>query len=518
MLTNQFGCDSTIITQTSLLPSDSTFLTNSSCNPADTGIVVEMLTNQFGCDSTIITQTSLLPNDSTFLFDESCNPADTGIVIELSMNQFGCDSTIITLTQLILPSVKDTNAIICEGDTLWINNAPYTSTGAFTEILPGEAANGCDSIINIMLNVLPNSNSFIEAIICDGETYDFNGTILTTEGIYESTVPASNGCDSLITLDLQVQMAVQENQFFELCSGESLTINGTVYDEDNPSGTEIFTDIYGCDSLILNVNIQFNVLQANFSILDPTCFGENDGFIFIDTVIGNAGPFEYSINGGESLPIGFFPFPISRLEGGIYDIEIQDANECIVSNELELTEPDEPVVSLGVDQTIQLGDSIQLNAQTNLLDPVVFWIPAEQIDCVDCLDPFVRPFETTIYVVAVEDANGCSAQDEIRIIVERTERVFIPNAISPNGDGFNEDFVIYADETEVSLIKRLNIYDRWGEQVFTAENFPPNNPNFGWNGSYRDQDVLPGVYVYYVEVEFADGSVELYKGGITVVK
>jgi gliding motility-associated-like protein len=64
----------------------------------------------------------------------------------------------------------------------------------------------------------------------------------------------------------------------------------------------------------------------------------------------------------------------------------------------------------------------------------------------------------------------------------------------------------------------LAIYDRWGNALYYRTDLPVNDPSAGWDGTFRDKMMDPGVYVYVVEVELVDGSVRLYKGDVTLVK
>jgi hypothetical protein len=54
--------------------------------------------------------------------------------------------------------------------------------------------------------------------------------------------------------------------------------------------------------------------------------------------------------------------------------------------------------------------------------------------------------------------------------------------------------------------------------VYTMANFQPNNPEIGWDGRSKGNTYAPGVFVWYAEVEFIDGVIELYKGDVTVVR
>ncbi len=101
LLSNQFGCDSLVITTTTLLPADTTNLAATTCDPALAGVTQVLLSNQFGCDSLVITTTTLLPSDTTNLAATTCDPAQAGVSQVLLSNQFGCDSLVITTTTLI---------------------------------------------------------------------------------------------------------------------------------------------------------------------------------------------------------------------------------------------------------------------------------------------------------------------------------------------------------------------------------------------------------------------------------
>jgi gliding motility-associated-like protein len=107
--------------------------------------------------------------------------------------------------------------------------------------------------------------------------------------------------------------------------------------------------------------------------------------------------------------------------------------------------------------------------------------------------------------------------DDITIFVERVRPVFIPNVFSPNEDGNNDIFYIQAGP-QVTQIKSFYIYSRWGESLFEVQNFQPNDPAFGWDGTHRGREVNTGVYVFMAEVEFNDGQVLIYKGDVTLMR
>jgi hypothetical protein len=54
--------------------------------------------------------------------------------------------------------------------------------------------------------------------------------------------------------------------------------------------------------------------------------------------------------------------------------------------------------------------------------------------------------------------------------------------------------------------------------LYTQENFLPNDNRIGWDGTYKDKAMTPGVYVYFAEVEYVDGEVEVLKGDLTLIR
>ncbi len=96
--------------------------------------------------------------------------------------------------------------------------------------------------------------------------------------------------------------------------------------------------------------------------------------------------------------------------------------------------------------------------------------------------------------------------------------IYISNAFSPNGDGHNDFFFVSGDPGTITEIKKFAVFNRWGAQVFGANNIPINDPQLGWNGFFKGEKVSQNVYIYFVEVEFTDGSLVIFSGDVSVFK
>ena len=79
-------------------------------------------------------------------------------------------------------------------------------------------------------------------------------------------------------------------------------------------------------------------------------------------------------------------------------------------------------------------------------------------------------------------------------------------------------YIIFADDLQIEQINFFQVFTRWGEPVFLAENFQPNDPQFGWDGRFRGEELDPAVFVWVAEVAFVDGRKEVIKGDVTLVR
>lgn len=95
-------------------------------------------------------------------------------------------------------------------------------------------------------------------------------------------------------------------------------------------------------------------------------------------------------------------------------------------------------------------------------------------------------------------------------LINTTEPV-IPNAFTPNGDGKNDYFKVYHLKTE--RLVELRIFNKWGSILFHSQ-----DPQKGWDGTYKGKDQPIGVYGYLIKIEFPDGSLKTYKGTLTLLR
>lgn len=251
-------------------------------------------------------------------------------------------------------------------------------------------------------------------------------------------------------------------------------------------------------------------------VLDNICFGDEEGVVEV-LGSGGTGPYEYSLDGFNFQQTSSF----GTLPAGDYTFTVLDALGCTETVDASVNQPEELLVDAGPDQTIDLGYSTTIRAEPN--DPMVTysWSPDDEaiFQCLfnDCQLAEVMPLSSTIFQVMVTDQTGCIATDSVRIQVIKNRPVYIPNAFSPNGDGPNDHFTVYAGPA-VRSVQKLQVFDRWGNLLFSRDDFSPNDESLGWDGTYNGQLLNSAVFVYLAEVRFIDDFVVTFKGDVTLVR
>ena len=250
-------------------------------------------------------------------------------------------------------------------------------------------------------------------------------------------------------------------------------------------------------------------------VKQPRCYGDK-GSILITDVQGAKPPIRYSIDGGQQFTAQNL---FTGLTPGDYTILIIDAYGCSTSADAQVEEGDIIEVVLEPQAVIKLGESYQIDAQVNLpLDQIgsIEWTPSTWLSCDTCLNPLATPPNSYQYKIKVSTLSGCEDTAPFLLVVDRQIDVYVPNIFSPDNNGNNDLFTIYADPRGVTNIKSFQIFSRWGEMVYEHYNFQPNSPTIGWDGKHRGQELNPGVFVWHAVLEFIDGTEALYKGDVTV--
>ena len=272
----------------------------------------------------------------------------------------------------------------------------------------------------------------------------------------------------------------------------------------------------GCDasdSVRLTLPSEPQDLLADIDL--PFCAGDSSGVITVTTVTGGTPDYMYALDGGALQSVPTF----LDLVAGNYTIHIVDANGCAYSELFTVPDGIPLTIDIGPDIDLVLGDSVILWADVSLpwsqIDSIV-WTPLDILSCEYCTNPTLYGLHDDVVTATVYTA-GCVDEDMLTVRVDVDANIYIPNVFSPNDDGINDYVTVFTDN-RVRRIVYLEIFDRWGNQVFVGENFLPNDPLKGWDGSFRGKKMNPAVFAYIARVELINGDLVDRKGDITIIR
>ena len=157
----------------------------------------------------------------------------------------GCDS-VVTLNLTVNHSIAVTDTVVACGSYTWIDGNTYTQsintpTYTFTSV------SGCDSVVTLNLTINPNATGIDTQVSCDSYTWIDGVTYTESTNTPTYTLTAANGCDSVVTLNLTINLSVHDT-IVDTAINE-YTWNGATYTE---SGVYMYEGVTtaGCDSIV----------------------------------------------------------------------------------------------------------------------------------------------------------------------------------------------------------------------------------------------------------------------------
>ena len=146
--------------------------------------------------------------------------------------------------------------VICVGDSVVVGSVSYNTTGIYTAQLTG--SNGCDSVVTLNLTVLDSDTTNLDEVVCFGGSYTVGSSVYATTGVHVTTLTGSLGCDSVVILNLTVLPQATSVVNDTICSSSAgVTIGTQTY---SLAGTYTVTllgaSASGCDSIVtLNLSV-----------------------------------------------------------------------------------------------------------------------------------------------------------------------------------------------------------------------------------------------------------------------
>lgn len=312
------------------------------------------------------------------------------------------------------------------------------------------------------LEVVPVYYTIIDTL-CEGLGFELGNETYFTSGTYMQHLQAFNGCDSIVTLHLQIV--------------------------PDPG------------------------IQATFITTPPLCTGTANATISVQSV-QNGTP-EYLLAAPSYSPVSIHQ-PL-LVTAGEYFVTITDRYGCAFSDAVRIEDPELFIIDLTGDSTTYVGHSVNLNVSGNYIITSLELNPAEGLICTSCTSTSASPGYTILYTATAVSPNGCIASDSLLILVDTDPRIYIPNVFSPNGDALNDAWVAAADPLNIKEIETLRVFDRWGNVLLELRHLQPEETIVLWDANAA-RDLAAGVYTYLIEIRLANDSMTSKSGTVTVIK
>ncbi|GAL85386.1 hypothetical protein MYP_2615 [Sporocytophaga myxococcoides] len=188
-----------------------------------------------------------------------------------------------------------------------------------------------------------------------------------------------------------------------------------------------------------------------------------------------------------------------------YRVQVSNSCGIVFTNIITITVNPSPDLNAGKDTAIVEGRKVQLQATggTNYV-----WMADKSLSNLFISNPIASPLETTSYFVEATNEFGCKATDTVIVSIIGRRPLSIKNTFTPNGDGFNDEWVI--DNIEDYPEASLEIYNRYGSVIIKWDRDIKS-----WDGRVKGVEMAVGTYFYILDLK--DGS-ESIAGSVSIIR
>ncbi|KAA3633253.1 MAG: hypothetical protein DWQ02_13475, partial [Bacteroidetes bacterium] len=322
---------------------------------------------------------------------------------------------------------------ICAGDSIMVGDTTLLEDGFHSITLMNYA--GCDSIVNVQLNLVDPVFTPLDSIICAGDSVQVGTSVYYDSGMFSDTLQTVDlGCDSIVNLNLTVLQPIFLDTAVTICAGDSFAVGDSTFTEAG-NYSVLMNSAAGCDS---TVNLTLNVLEVLAIVTEPDTINCYNDSIFLD--------------GSNSMPIGQLTYDWYTLDGnyldsglllpvedpGSYYLEvyaIQDMTTCINRDTVEvIASLETPVADAGLPDTITCNQpTVTLGGINTTVEPgtTYQWTTdvGNFVSASNIAMPVVDASGQYSLVVTYED-NGCSDTSIVQIETDTLA------PLAEAGDGF----------------------------------------------------------------------------------
>ncbi|MEZ5041573.1 MAG: gliding motility-associated C-terminal domain-containing protein [Saprospiraceae bacterium] len=360
----------------------------------------------------------------------------------------------------------------CPGDTiLWDISLPDAFTYWWLDGTQGPVAtitaegvyagevgetNGCFWYTKTFVDYVEPEQTIETIRRCEGEVFLWQGEAYTQDTVLCAPMIDSQGCEGQHCVEVRFAAPVVQYETRYFCRGSHPVVEGVAIERD----TSFCLPLSGPDcGTIRCITALFKPLAQGFERVE-LCEGESYWF------------------GNQWLS-----------SAGTYSTPMIAADGCDSIAHLELVI--HPRFEQTIDTLITTGTSLQVGNMS---------------------------FEEAgAYSIGLSTVAGCDSLVYLQLAVQATQ-YYAPGMIRPNGSGWGQVFTIYTRHQQPATIRRLTIFNTWGQPLFEKENLMAGSESQAWKGTNNGHAKVPaGVYFYQAEVEDIAGKREMLKGKVVVV-
>jgi gliding motility-associated-like protein len=201
-------------------------------------------------------------------------------------------------------------------------------------------------------------------------------------------------------------------------------------------------------------------------------------------------------------------------KSGKYFVTVIDSNNCLVSDTINVTINPKAIALFTLDKKENPIKSPLFNINNKATNYDILHYNFGNGDTSHSLNPSVKYNISGNYTITQYALNqfNCNDTFSLNVLVYDDFVFLIPNAFSPNSDGKNEIFKPYFEGVD-SENYEMKIFNRWGELLFVS-----NNTQLGWDGKYKGEYVMEGVYLYMVKVRTSKRTFRYFNGTMTLLR
>lgn len=412
-----------------------------------------------------------------------------------------------SITVLSTPVIELNDTTICEGQSVTVNLGidNYQWVPA-TNI-------SCATCGNVTITPTSDITYHITAN---------SGTNCSAEGYYSIDVVELPQAALHQTLDVcygnSVELAVNDAATTTWMPASYLN-NTTIHTVICTPDTSITYIVQSSNALGCSVSstVEVNVIEPFSVVTSPdTSFCSNGKVdLRVDVLGKKSGTYIYDWNNDNLLNNGSIANPTASVSQTTqFTVTVTNA-VCNTSDvgtvNVSVFAP--PVITSITDMTtVKPLEEVKVYATAD--QPVSFnWQATDELSCTECQAAVLTPQVAQYVKVTATATTGCSASDSVLVQVQGCpeNEVFVPNAFTPNGDGNNDEFKPYSNI--LAEMNYLRVFDRWGIMVYEGTDI-----NSGWSGDYKGEKAQPGVYVYVMQAQCANGFSIDKKGSFTLLR